>query len=641
MSSPRREVLRGTVQHRKKGTAQWKKRTAVAHCGGSGGAIAQVELFDDIDDGGAKGKPKRTIPLVDAKIDTLSPPSTPSDSSPQGSVVSGTSPRSAGLSPAANPNKFEFHITSGTEQHEFKCESEEDTAAWVKLLGLLVLFPQAYIPEEPKDNPIKDSFRIKWTTKDFKADSVWPIYILPEEVSLRLNIIGLHILVLRGGVPNQTVGTLEIISPVDNNPVVTWERDKLRRTGKTGNLVFVEIGRRCKGGPGLVWLYTGVEQAQSLRETLHNFLFHGDGKAIGMPVQQKQIYDPPKPSVDSLPPSYHRRSSASTSSGYHSQPNITSPTSTSGSPSVRSETTLPIQPAGRIGRQISAPCDINPTVPRRSTSQPNPSSTYTYHTPRSSCHSDDPVFEYSLEDIRPSCPDGALEQESVDGPLPSQRRSASMPSGSSFGKGHIQNRCHTTATCQVPKVGTGSTNGGGDEYEVMIHPLSLNRSLYKESDYVCMHSAQSPANRSNYDYVPPVSSLSTITEVERPTPYENHPLPQDLQNVATVNFQPKYENVEAARKSKVGSVHSDTYENVLANGDQLETASRNSGNRIYENLQEVTSNGLHYLQVGVRAKGEGIHPSVTKVNYNTIDLNSTSGIQTLQRERSMQKSARS
>ena len=82
-------------------------------------------------------------------------------------------------------------------------------------------------------------------------------------------MIGLHSLVLRGGVPNQTVGTLEIVSPADMNPIVSWGRDKLRRTGKTGNLVFVEIGRHCEGGPGLVWLYTGVEQAQSLRETLH------------------------------------------------------------------------------------------------------------------------------------------------------------------------------------------------------------------------------------------------------------------------------------------------------------------------------------------------------------------------------------
>ena len=89
---------------------------------------------------------------------------------------------------------------------------------------------------------------------------MWPVFILAEEVSTRLNIIGLHILVLSGTVPSQTVGTLEIVSPADtNNAVVSWLRDKLRRTGKTGNLVFVEIGGRCKRGPGLVWLYTGAE----------------------------------------------------------------------------------------------------------------------------------------------------------------------------------------------------------------------------------------------------------------------------------------------------------------------------------------------------------------------------------------------
>ena len=148
-------------------THTMQKRSAVAYCGGPGGAVAQVELFEDSDD--IKVKAKRTIPLADAKIDALSPPSTPNDSSPQGSVVSGTSPRSGGLSLAANPNKFEFHITSGTEQHEFKCESEEDRASWVKLLGLLVLFPTAHIPEEPLDNPIKESFRNKLTTKEFRA----------------------------------------------------------------------------------------------------------------------------------------------------------------------------------------------------------------------------------------------------------------------------------------------------------------------------------------------------------------------------------------------------------------------------------------------------------------------------------------
>ena len=144
-----------------------QKRTAVAYCGGPGGAVAQLELFDDGDD--VKVKAKRTIPLADAKVDTISPPSTQNDSSPQGSVVSVTSPRSSTLLSTPNPNKFDFHITSGAEQHEFKCECEEDKASWVKLLGLLVLFPTTHIPEEPLDNPIKDSFRNKLSTKDFKA----------------------------------------------------------------------------------------------------------------------------------------------------------------------------------------------------------------------------------------------------------------------------------------------------------------------------------------------------------------------------------------------------------------------------------------------------------------------------------------
>jgi len=80
----------------------------------------------------------------------------------------------------------------------------------------------------------------------------------------------MNVLTLRSGVPNRTVGKLSIINPADpSNPLVSWERDKMRRTGKTGNLVFIEIGRRCQGGPGLVWMYAGSEEAQALRETLH------------------------------------------------------------------------------------------------------------------------------------------------------------------------------------------------------------------------------------------------------------------------------------------------------------------------------------------------------------------------------------
>ena len=68
------------------------------------------------------------------------------------------------------------------------------------------------------------------------------------------------------------MGQLQIVSPADaGKPIVAWDRDKMRRTGKTGNLVFIEIGRRCQGGPGLVWMYAGFEEAHPLRETLHRY----------------------------------------------------------------------------------------------------------------------------------------------------------------------------------------------------------------------------------------------------------------------------------------------------------------------------------------------------------------------------------
>ena len=333
---------------------------------------------------------------------------------------------------------------------------------------------------------------------------------------------------------------------------------------------------------------------------LFSFLFHGDGKAIGMPVQQKvPVYDTPKPSEDSLPPFYNRRCSASTSSGYQSQTNVISPTSTSGSPSVRSEPVPPVNldhHPSQLGRQISATCDINPSIPRRTVSQQIGSTSHTYHTPCSSCHSDDPAFFdgsfLSEEDFGTGYLSGQLDPEVVYGPQ-SQRRSASMPSVSSANRGHSQNRWDTTATCQAPRGGvsggSSSVSGdGGDVYEQMVHPALAHKSLYNDPDYVYMHSAvsriQSPApNYSNYDFVPAASSLSTISEVERPTPYENHPLPRDLQGVAPVTFQPKYENVEAARRSKVGSTHSDLYENVLMNGEQL-AGTKNVNGRIYENL---------------------------------------------------------
>lgn len=109
-------------------------------------------------------------------------------------------------------------------------------------------------------------------------DSVWAVYILPEEVGTRIHALGVHIIALRSKSTkgsNPHPGQLDIISPTDpTSPVVTWERDKMRRTGCLGNMVFIEIGRRCRGGAGLVWMYASSVDSAGLRETLHRLACH-------------------------------------------------------------------------------------------------------------------------------------------------------------------------------------------------------------------------------------------------------------------------------------------------------------------------------------------------------------------------------
>ena len=56
---------------------------------------------------------------------------------------------------------------------------------------------------------------------------------------------------------------------ISTSPVITWDRDKLRRSGSIGDMVFMEAGRRCRFGPGLLWMYAETSVSISLREGLH------------------------------------------------------------------------------------------------------------------------------------------------------------------------------------------------------------------------------------------------------------------------------------------------------------------------------------------------------------------------------------
>ena len=101
------------------------------------------------------------------------------------------------------------------------------------------------------------------------SDSAWPVFIFPEEVGTRCNISGVNVLTFQSGVPGRSVGKLSIFNPADSShPLVSWELHNMRRRGSTGDLFFIEIGRHCEGGPGLVLMYAGLKDAQTLREML-------------------------------------------------------------------------------------------------------------------------------------------------------------------------------------------------------------------------------------------------------------------------------------------------------------------------------------------------------------------------------------
>ncbi len=124
--------------------------------------------------------------------------------------------------------------------------------------------------------------------------------MLAEEVGSRVQALGVHIITLKSSLMKGSPAQMSIISPLDSEPIVTWDANKMRRTGSLGNMVFIEIGRRCEGGPGLIWMYACQEDSDNFRDTLKRlvislfcvnnlidiliviirFLFIGDGRQV-------------------------------------------------------------------------------------------------------------------------------------------------------------------------------------------------------------------------------------------------------------------------------------------------------------------------------------------------------------------------
>lgn len=171
-----------------------QKRAVTAYCGINSleqnpkTPCSQMQLYEDYEKVEKPGqKPKNTIKLEEAKIDSsYSNPSSAYSStisSPHGGVRLSVSPSgysssgsgsgvvgSGSGSGTVSSGVHMFSVTTKSgEVHEFRTETENERLRWVKLLQLLVMFPRSSIPEEPKSNPIKDTFRLRLEAVQYGA----------------------------------------------------------------------------------------------------------------------------------------------------------------------------------------------------------------------------------------------------------------------------------------------------------------------------------------------------------------------------------------------------------------------------------------------------------------------------------------
>ena len=172
-----------------------QKRAVIAFCGmQSAKALpAQLLVLEDYEKVEKdKQKPKNFVKLEGAKIESSytganvsgsasqgSSPAystalaattttvSPSSKSPLGSSSGSTSGSGSGLVVAGAV--YSFSVRLENEVHEFRMESENDRIRWVKLLGLLAMFPHSTIPEEPVENPIKPTLRLKLDPRLYHA----------------------------------------------------------------------------------------------------------------------------------------------------------------------------------------------------------------------------------------------------------------------------------------------------------------------------------------------------------------------------------------------------------------------------------------------------------------------------------------
>jgi len=98
----------------------------------------------------------------------------------------------------------------------------------------------------------------------FYTDFIWVVYILRKGIAeSNITLAGLRIITIRS-----SAATFNVHDFHTGKHLLSWDRASIRRSGCMKSLMFLEAGRRCAGGPGLLWMQHPIPEAMTLRQCL-------------------------------------------------------------------------------------------------------------------------------------------------------------------------------------------------------------------------------------------------------------------------------------------------------------------------------------------------------------------------------------
>jgi len=90
------------------------------------------------------------------------------------------------------------------------------------------------------------------------------VYVICEGIGDVVNLTGLHIITL-----SYCDYKFNLYDIKTDKCLLSWDGDKIRRSGYIKSLVFVEAGSQCHYGPGLLWMHYPIAQIAELHKDLN------------------------------------------------------------------------------------------------------------------------------------------------------------------------------------------------------------------------------------------------------------------------------------------------------------------------------------------------------------------------------------